>query len=99
MFVSKLMVRALLTELQARGLEPTALISDSATWLRSQYDPRACLEGQDLDLFIERAYQYSRDPALGFTLGRQSPETALLVLGHVLLTCPTVRETFGSLCR
>ncbi len=95
MFVSRLMLRALVAELENQGLNPRHLVLD--TDLLSG-EPTPCgpgLRGREVEILIERAIKQSADPALGLNLGQRAPETMLHVLGHLLLSCSTLREAFG----
>ncbi len=95
MFVSRLMVRALVAELESRGLKPSLLVPDP-TLLLGEHSPTAPgLRGREVEILIERAIKQSGDPALGLSLGQRAPEAMLHVLGHLLLTCSTIREAFA----
>jgi AraC-like DNA-binding protein len=97
MFVSRLMVQAMLAELQARGLKPTNLVPDFTPLQGEQLPAAPGLRGRDMELLVERAIRQSGDQSLGLAMGQRTPETMLHVLGHLLLTCGTVREAFGVL--
>lgn len=95
MFVSRLMVRALVAELSSRGLNPSRLVLDPELLSGESLPSAPGLRGREVELLVERAIRQSSDPALGLHLGQRAPETMLHVLGHLLLTCSTIRESFG----
>ena len=97
MFVSRLMVQAMLAELQGRGLKPNNLVPDFTPLQGEQLPTAPGLRGRDMELLVERAVRQSGDQSLGLTMGQRTPETMLHVLGHLLLTCSTVREAFEVL--
>jgi AraC-like DNA-binding protein len=93
MFVSKLMLQALLAELDRRGIQSSNLVPELAPDGEGSHHFTA-LRGREVELLVERAIASSKDPGLGLTLGQQVPESMLHVLGHLLLTCGTLREAF-----
>jgi AraC-like DNA-binding protein len=107
MFVSKLMFRAMLAELERRGLKSDTLIPDvtvpqgdfevPGSWRGHSQD--AGVRRREVELLVERAMRQSADPALGLSLGQRAPESMLHVLGHLVLTCNTLREVFAVLQR
>lgn len=96
MFVSKLIVRSLLAELEARGVRAGELIADPELLGDPQAWSSSALRGPEVDRLIARALRVSNDPGLGLTLGQQVPENALRVVGHLLLASGTLREAFAS---
>jgi AraC-like DNA-binding protein len=94
MFVSKLILRSIAAELTGLGFSSTC----SALHAENLSEERwAALHGPDVDRFVARALHASEDPGLGLSLGRQVPESMLRVVGHLLLTCETLREAIGML--
>ena len=97
MFVSRLMVQAMLAELRVRGLKPNHLVPDFTPLPGEQLPSAPGLKGREMELLVERALRQSGDHSLGLAMGQRTPETMLHVLGHLLLTCGTVREAFDVL--
>jgi AraC-like DNA-binding protein len=96
MFVSKLIVRSLLAELEARGVRAAEVVADPELFGDAQAWSCSALHGPEVDRLIARALRVSNDPGLGLTLGQQVPENALRVVGHLLLASGTLREAFAA---
>jgi AraC-like DNA-binding protein len=87
------MLQAILAELERRGIRTEQVLPELPALAEREHQLTA-LRGREVELLVERAIAAARDPGLGLTLGQQVPETMLHVLGHLLLTCGTLREAF-----
>jgi AraC-like DNA-binding protein len=103
MFISTVIVRALVSELENRGLRAERV-------LRAGGLERSALERlaqgvrfREFDRMVRQALELSGDPALGLAMGMHAPESMLNVLGMLLVTSRTIRDacalvqTYGTL--
>jgi len=95
MFVSVIIVRGILAELQRHGIS-TAEALDGLDLREEQLsDIRARISFADIDKVIVRAMALSGDQGLGLSMGVNAPESMLQILGHLMVSCRTPRDAFG----
>lgn len=94
MFISILMVRGLLGELQRRGIEPDRLLNGFGIEAATLTDMRSMIEVPKFERMVARAMQITEDPGLGLTVGSHAPDHMLQLLGHLLMSAATPLEAF-----
>jgi len=94
MFVSVIIVRGILAELQRHGVEPAVALAGLDLPEDQLSDLRARISFAQLDRVIERAISLSGDPGLGLSMGVNAPESMLQILGHLMVSCRTPRDAF-----
>lgn len=99
MFVSVIIVRGILAELQGHGIAPAELLASLPVREEALADIRARLSFADVDRIIARAMSLSGDAGLGLSMGVNAPESMLQILGHLLVSCRTLRDAFGMFQR
>ena len=99
MFVSVLFVRGILAELAHRGHSAEAALDGLSLPETVLSEPRARVPFGDFERLLARAVQLTGDPGFGLTLGETAPETTLQLLGYLLLSCRTLRDSFDVLER
>lgn len=98
MYVSIVLVRALLSELRSRDLPASALLTGTPIEERMLADLRATIPTRQWTDLLRRGLEISRDPALGLALGESSP-SVLQVVGHLIASCRTLRESLEMMER
>jgi AraC-like DNA-binding protein len=99
MFVSMLIVRAVMAELSRKDiathplLEPLGLSEEKLASLSDSVGIR------DFARLVRAAQDVTGDTGLGLTLGARAPECALHAVSHVLLAAASLREACGAVCR
>lgn len=99
MFVSVIVVRSMLEELQRRGISREELLRDSALDEEKLADMRTMVGADLLDDIVVRAVELLGNPALGLTLGTRAPEGMAQIISHLAFSVPTLRESYGLLER
>jgi AraC-like DNA-binding protein len=94
MFVSIIMVRGLMGELQRKGLDQSALLAGFDIEPATLADMRSMIEIGRFERMVSRAMKISNDPGIGLSLGTNAPEHMLQLLGHLLLSAATPLEAF-----
>lgn len=94
MFVSVIIVRGILAELQRHGIEPAETLLGLDLREDQLADLRSRISFAELDRVIERAISLSGDPGLGLSMGIHAPESMLQILGHLMVSCRTPRDAF-----
>jgi len=99
MFVSVLMVRALLHACGARGIARSDLLAGSALLDADLSDLRVRLPSVDFERIAQRALALTGDAALGLSLGAELPQHALQVVGYLVQSSPTLRHAYTAFAR
>jgi AraC-like DNA-binding protein len=99
MFISIVMLRGLLAEVQARGLDPDPLLRYSDISAERLVDVRGGLSLAEWESALRIAVEMTGDPGLGLSMGERSPESMLQLVGHLVLAAGTLREAFGLFSR
>jgi AraC-like DNA-binding protein len=99
MFVSVIFVRAIVSELQSRGMSPAHALAGIGVRDDQLNDLRARFSYADMDRIIEKAIELTGDPGLGLSIGMNAPESMLQVLGHLIVSCRTLRDAWGLFVR
>jgi AraC-like DNA-binding protein len=94
MFVSVIIVRGILAELQRHGIEPAETLLGLDLREEQLADLRSRISFAELDRVITRAIGLSGDPGLGLSMGIHAPESMLQILGHLMVSCRTPRDAF-----
>jgi AraC-like DNA-binding protein len=92
MFVSVIVVRAVFAELRRNNIATDALCSELALDEASLLDLHTRISLDQLHHLVTRAVALTGDEGLGLTIGCRSPESMLQVLGHLVVSCRTMRE-------
>lgn len=95
MFVSIVVVRGVLAELQRRGIAPEQMLAEFKLDQAALLDLGTRVPLGKVHRLVLRAIELSGDEALGLTIGCRSPENMLQVLGHLLVACRTLREALA----
>ncbi len=96
MFVSVIVVRGVLSELQNRGIDPDEVLDKSKLPRARIADIRQYVSFEELDQLVSDAVERTGDPGLGLAIGANAPESMLQVLGHLVLAQSTIREAFAA---
>ncbi|MDB4972595.1 MAG: araC1 [Myxococcaceae bacterium] len=94
MYVSVIILRGILAELRNHGLEPDLALDMLGLKPDALSDIRTRVSFAELDRIIAKAMELTGDPGLGLSMGTHAPENMLQVLGHLLVSCRTLREAF-----
>lgn len=94
MFISILMVRGLIGELQRRGIEPHRLLEGFEIEPATLADMRSMIEVPIFERMVSRAMKITDDPGLGLSVGSHAPDHMLQLLGHLLMSASTPLEAF-----
>ncbi len=103
MQISILIVRAFAHELVRRGVHLERFAEEVGLDLKLLEDPTMRLSQPQYERIAERALAETGDPYLGLHVGARTPTNAFSVLGHLITSCPTLRdashafETYQSL--
>ncbi|MEY4514896.1 MAG: hypothetical protein RLZZ450_7018 [Pseudomonadota bacterium] len=92
MFISTVIVRALVSELENRGLRAERVLRAGGLERSALERPAHGVRFREFDRMVRQALELSGDPALGLALGMHAPESMLNVLGMLLVTSRTIRE-------
>jgi AraC-like DNA-binding protein len=95
MFVSVIFVRAIVSELQSRGVSPAHALAGLGVRDDQLNDLRARFSYAEMDRIIDKAIELTDDPGLGLTIGSNAPESMLQLLGHLVVSCRTLRDAWG----
>lgn len=99
MFVSVVVVRSLLEEIERRGIARKELLPDGRLDEDRLADLRTMISADVLDDIVLRATELLRDPALGLSLGTRQPEGLGQIISHLALSVPTLRDSYALLER
>lgn len=99
MFISIVMLRGLLAEVQARGLVPDPLLRYSAISNDRLADVRGGLTLEEWESALRIAIEMTGDEGLGLSMGEKAPENMLQLVGHLVLSAGTLRDAFTLFCR
>ena len=94
MYISIVMVRGLMGELQRRGLDGAHLLQGFEIEPATLSDMRSMIEISKFEAMVSRAIKLTNDPGIGLALGANAPEHMLQLLGHLLLSASTPQEAF-----
>jgi AraC-like DNA-binding protein len=92
MCVSVVTVRAIVGELRNRQIDPAPFLAEAGVDTHQLTDLRNVVESEVLERLVRRAYEVTREPALGLMLGASAPQSALQIVGPLMLSCSTLRE-------
>ena len=90
--VSVTMIRGVVWELRARGVDPTQPLDACGLDEGALHGTRATVSTKAYHRFVHRALAATEDPALGLAMGMRAPESMLHVVGHLMLASGTLRE-------
>src|SRR5262249_52809194 len=99
MFISMLIVRALVAEMARMDIDLPLLLRSSGIPNPELTHPSEGIPVRDYARLIRGALRASGDPGLGLTLGSRTPGRALHVISHLLLATSTLREAHGALSK
>jgi AraC-like DNA-binding protein len=99
MFISMLIVRALVAELARMDLDLPQLLRASGIPAPHVAHPSEGVPVRDYARLVRGAIRASGDPGLGLTVAARTPGRALHVISHLLLATSTLREAHGALNR
>jgi AraC-like DNA-binding protein len=99
MFVSVVVVRSMLEEVQRRGISRAELLRNSSLTEDQLADMRTMVGADLLDDIVVRAIELLDNPGLGLTLGTKAPEGLAQIISHLALSVPTLRESYALLER
>jgi AraC-like DNA-binding protein len=99
MMVSIVLVRGILAELKAHGIDSAAVIEGLPLTDAALSDVRGRLPVADFTVLVMRAMELRGDPGFGLTLAQNAPANMLQILGLMLLSTRTLREAFALLTR
>jgi AraC-like DNA-binding protein len=91
MFVSVVIARGIIAEVQRQGLNADALLAEINLDNASLADLRVRITAQQLDRLVTGAMALTNDPGFGLSLGVRAPDTMLQLVGHLLMSCDTLR--------
>ena len=95
MFVSIIIVRGILAELQKHGIEPVEGLERLGVPAATLSDSRGRISFAELDRIVAEAMEICGDPGLGLSVGVNAPESMLQLLGHLVVSCRTLRDAFA----
>lgn len=99
MFVSILFLRGLLGEIQRRGLALEDLLCGTGLTSAELADIQSRVPLDALERLASNAVALTGDPGLGLAVGINAPRNALQVIGHLLMSCRTMRLAFEAFLR
>src|SRR4051794_36499170 len=94
MYISIVMVRGLMGELQRRGLDAAPLLQGFDIEPATLADMRSMIEVSKFEVMVSRAIKITGDAGIGLTLGANAPDHMLQLLGHLLMSASTPQEAF-----
>jgi len=94
MSVSIVFLRAMVGELQARGLDPALLLTQAKIDGARLGNIRDVLETDEVERLVEAAVELTSDEGIGLSVGANGPQHVLHLFGHLLLSQRTIREAF-----
>lgn len=92
MFVSVLIVRAVLSELYRRGIEQEAVLAGTSVDDARLANLAATVTRGEWDVIVANAVSLARDPALPFAISQRFPKRTLQLLGDLVCAANTLRE-------
>lgn len=95
MYVSIIIVRGILAELQKHGIEPVEGLERLGVPASTLSDSRGRISFAELDRIVALAMELCEDPGLGLSVGINAPESMLQLLGHLVVSGRTLREAFA----
>lgn len=95
MFVSVIVVRAVFAELRRSHIATDDLCAELGLDEASLLDLHTRISLDQLHHLVTTAMALTGDDALGLTIGCRSPESMLQVLGHLIVSCRTMREALN----
>lgn len=98
MFVSVVVVRGILAEIQKRGADGQLWLRESGVDQGALTDLRASVDLDTWNRLLRRAMTMLDDPGLGLSIGFGDSEGMLQLLGYMLLSSRTLQEAF-ELCQ
>jgi AraC-like DNA-binding protein len=99
MNVSITIVRAIVDELQRRGVPPAEVCARAGFEPEELADATARISVPRYESAVSAALELSSDPALGLHVAWSAPAGALHVVGHLLVNCATMRDAIGQFFR
>jgi len=99
MFISTVVVRAIVAEVENRGLHAERVLRAGGIDRAILAQPAHGVRFREFDRVVRQAMELTCDPGLGLTIGRHAPESMLNVLGMLLVTSRTIRESFDYLSK
>ena len=92
MFVSVVIARGIIAEVQRQGHNADALLAEINLANVSLADLRVRITAEQLDRLVTGAMALTNDPGFGLSLGARAPDTMLQLVGHLLMSCETLRD-------
>jgi AraC-like DNA-binding protein len=99
MFISSVVVRAIVAEVENRGHPADRVLRAGGLERDALARPTHGIRYREFERLVRHAMDLTSDPALGLAVGRHAPESMLNVLGMLLVTARTIRESFAYLHR
>src|SRR5262249_32643242 len=99
MNVSITIVRAIVDELQRRGVPPSEACDRAGFDPEELADATARISVARYERGVSAALALSSDPALGLHVAWSAPAGALHVVGHLLVNCATMRDAVDQFFR
>lgn len=99
MHVSIAIVRALVEELELRGLDARGPLAELGFDEASLDDPLGRVDIDTYVALVDRALALTGDPRLGLAIGARIPTTTIHVVSHAALACRTLREAWSWFSR
>jgi AraC-like DNA-binding protein len=99
MNVSITIVRAIVDELQRRGVPPAEVCARAGFEPEELADATARISVERYEKAVSAALALSSDPALGLRVAWSAPAGALHVVGHLLVNCESMRDAIDQFFR
>jgi AraC-like DNA-binding protein len=99
MFVSVLIVRAILSDLYRRGIEQHAVLAGTRVDEARLANLAATVTRAEWDVIVSNAVSLARDPALPFAISQRFPARTLQLLGDLVCAANTLREAIQVFMR
>ena len=96
MYVSILLVRVLLSELQRRDIPEQRLLEGTSIDAAALANMRATIDVGEWASLLVRALEITGDPALGLALGEHWSPSMLQLVGQLISSCRTLRDALAA---
>lgn len=96
MSVSVSIVRAMIDEIERRGLDARGLLETAAIDAALLDDPRARVDDRALDAMTHAAIALTGDTSFGLAMGEHASLASFGLVGHMAVHCRTVQESFTT---
>lgn len=99
MYISMVFVRVLATELQRRGHDPVALLGEVGMSGHELVDATAVVMHRQWHALVQHSIRITGDEGLGLAVARRWSPAQLQLIGHVLISCATLRQALAAAAR